>query len=206
MNFLTHKALGIAAAVPVLVVTAGDFRIFLEAYQRLHDRLGEGRVLAHDLDFLSYQRRRLVEDSVGDTDLAEVVGQSAEAQDLHGVGIEADMLAKLQRGARDPAGVAGGVGVLFLQRPMQGHDHVSVGLLLFELQLLDAVGHAVDAPRQAADLVPPAQPGATVQLAAGQVTGSGAHLHQRPGYPVGGVQCHQRCHRGQCQCHVEMFL
>ena len=74
---LAGEAVGIAAAVPALVLVPHRLRDVAEARQRLQDPLADDRVLAHQVPLGVVERPGLVQDRVGDADLPDVVEQRA---------------------------------------------------------------------------------------------------------------------------------
>ena len=82
------QPVGIAAAVPALVLVADDPRDRAHAGDRAQDPLADHGVLAHDLPLARVERAGLVEDLVGDPDLADVVKERGRADVLDLVLVE----------------------------------------------------------------------------------------------------------------------
>ena len=90
---LARELVGVAVAVHALVRRAHDRRHALERGRGLQDALADDRVAAHELPLGVVQRARLVEDRVGDGDLAHVVQLRRLAQVLELLGRQAEPLA-----------------------------------------------------------------------------------------------------------------
>ncbi len=69
---------GIAAAVPALVLVADDPRDHAHSGDRSQDALADHRVLSHDLPLGVVERAGLVQDRVGNANLADVVKQRGD--------------------------------------------------------------------------------------------------------------------------------
>ena len=79
-------AIGVARAVPALVVMAHDRPRSCEQVERLEQLVADLGVGFHDSALFLVQRARLQQDPVGDPDLADVVEDCAEAHGFHFVG------------------------------------------------------------------------------------------------------------------------
>src|SRR4051794_12482100 len=78
-DLLALQAVRVAAAVEALVLAADDASHRAEARDRSQDALADDRVGLHDLELVVGQLGGLVEDVVGDGDLADVVQQRGVA-------------------------------------------------------------------------------------------------------------------------------
>ena len=113
------EAVGVAAAVPALVLVAHDRREVPELRGAPQDPLADHGVLGHHAPLGVGQRPGLVEDLVRDRELADVVQQRAVAHLLEVGGREAEQ-ARDVRGQRDDLlGVLVGVVVAGLDRGRQ---------------------------------------------------------------------------------------
>src|SRR5207248_297129 len=81
-DVLAGEAVGVARAVPTLVAVADDRPDGLQPVDRSDDPLAELRVRLDDLPLGGSQAPRLGEHVARDTDLADVVEQSAELEVL----------------------------------------------------------------------------------------------------------------------------
>ena len=154
---LALQAVGVAAAVPALVVVADDGREVARHAQRVADALADLGVLAHDAELVVRQRAGLVEDVLGDADLADVVQQGAVGDALQLAVAQAHVGSQARRAIGQVAAVVLEPEVLGLDRVGQG-DHDVVRLLHApddlagpkgaaqasqELDLLEGLGHEV---------------------------------------------------------------
>ena len=125
---LAGEAVGVAAAVPALVLVADGGRDVAEPRQRAQDALADDRVLAHELPLVVVELAGLVQHVVGDADLADVV-QHRDGLDLgHRPRLEPEPVRDGDRQVADGVGVLAGVAVAGLERGRQrAHDGL-VGL------------------------------------------------------------------------------
>jgi hypothetical protein len=72
-DLLAREAVGVAAAVPALVVVADDQRRLVEEVDVAQDRGADLGVAGDAAELVARQRRRLEQDRVGHADLADVV-------------------------------------------------------------------------------------------------------------------------------------
>ena len=79
------QAVGVAAAVPALVLVADRAGDLFKAGHGHDDALADHRVLLHHFPLLVVELARLVQDLVGDSDLADVVQQRDVGDVLTGV-------------------------------------------------------------------------------------------------------------------------
>jgi len=101
------------------------------------------RVLLDDSALVRSQRARLSEDGVGDDDLPEVVEERPAPHLEPGGGIQLHARGDSVRVFRDPAAVAGGVGVPSVDGSRQSQDHVlGVLVLVREVFQHDERAHA----------------------------------------------------------------
>jgi len=77
---LARQAVGIAAAVPALVLVTHERAYAGEELDRREDLLPDHRVLLDRLSLLGGERAVLAEDRVRERDLADIVKHRAEAQ------------------------------------------------------------------------------------------------------------------------------
>ena len=125
-DLLAGDPVRVARAVPALVLVAHRPRDRSHPGNRAEDPLADHRMLAHDLPLAVVQRPLLVEDLVGDPDLADVVQErrGTHAGDLRG--IEGERLGDLGRQVDDGLGVIAGIAVALAQRGGERRDHVTV--------------------------------------------------------------------------------
>src|SRR6476620_1230772 len=135
-NRRARQAVGIALAVPALVLVADDASHGAKTRDGAQDALADRRVLAHDLPLTLGERTGLVEDLVGNPDLADVVKERRGAD-------TADLLAVQRQGLADPRGqvddalrVLTRVAVALLERRGECRDHVAMSELEHRLSLL----------------------------------------------------------------------
>src|ERR671923_108248 len=125
-NRLAGEAVGVAAAVHSLVARPRDLEDDRREPDAAEDVLRDDGVAPHHLPFLVGQRAGLVEDRLGDADLADVVEQRA---DLDRVEIRADVAEtarELHRDRGNPLGVLAGGAVLRLDAPRERGDRREV--------------------------------------------------------------------------------
>ena len=154
---LALQAVGIAGAVPALVVVADDGREVARHAQRVADALADLGVLAHDPELVLGQRPGLVQDVLGDADLADVVEQRAVGHALQLAVAQAHVGGQAGRAVGQVAAVVLEAEVLGLDRVGEGDDDV-VRLLHApddlarpigaaqagqQLDLLEGLGHEV---------------------------------------------------------------
>ena len=120
------QAVRIAAAVPALVARADDRHDPGESLDRGEDPLADDRVSPHQLPLLVVERRGLVEDRLGDPDLADVVEQRSELDRLEEVVAEAEPARHLDGEVRDLLRVHARVAVLRLERARERGQRLAV--------------------------------------------------------------------------------
>jgi len=110
-DLVSAQAVGITLAVEALVARAHDLGRTLKGRRGAEHALADQRVAAHEAPLLGFERTRLVEDRVGDRDLADVV-QLRRALDVveHRFG-HAHALADRSGESRDLTGVLVQLGV-----------------------------------------------------------------------------------------------
>ena len=96
------EAVGVAAAVEALVARAHELRDVGQRRRGGQDALADERVAAHERPLVLVQRPGLVEDRVGDGELADVVQLGALADRAHHVDVEPEPVARCARRARRP--------------------------------------------------------------------------------------------------------
>src|SRR5437899_2876562 len=72
-NLLATEMVGISAAVPVFVMAARDLPGAIEKWLGRKNFLARQSVLLHLDAFIRRERARLIEDSVGDLDLSDIM-------------------------------------------------------------------------------------------------------------------------------------
>ncbi len=107
---------GIATAVEALVMGVDDRDEIAERLDRREDRPAEGRVGLHDHPLLRGERGRLVENGVGNADLADVVQQRRELDPADLIRRELHLDRDDPRQGRDPGRVAPGVRIARVDR------------------------------------------------------------------------------------------
>ena len=128
-DVLAGEAGRVAAAVPALVVGAGDDLAHLhERRARAGEQVGaDRRVALHDLPLGVGERARLAEDRVGDRDLADVVHRARVAQDLGLFGIQAGCEREPVAQLAHPADVVAGLLVARLDGLAEPLDDLELG-------------------------------------------------------------------------------
>jgi hypothetical protein len=140
-DVLAGEPVRVAAAVPALVLVADRRGHVAQAGQRSQDPLADDRVLAHEHPLVGGQRTGLVEDLVGDADLADVV-QERDRLDLgHFARIEPESPGHRDRQRVDGVGVLARVAVAGLERRRQRADDGPVGLRRARALLLEVAQH-----------------------------------------------------------------
>ena len=125
------EPVGVAAAVPALVMGAHNVEALALQERDLGEHLlAEERVLLHARALVGRQRPRLLEDLVGDPDLADVVQEEAVfdasvARDEVGI----DHGHELERIAHDALGMIVGAGVLPLECSRERGNRLEIRLL-----------------------------------------------------------------------------
>ncbi len=136
------EAVRVAAPVPALVRRAhDDADVAQQAADLVEHPLALDRVRAHQRPLRVVQRPRLVDDRVGDDDLADVVQQRAQLGRLAHVLVDAEPLRDLHREPDDVLGVAPGVLVVLLEHVAQQQRRAAVGAP--ELERLGDAGLAL---------------------------------------------------------------
>ena len=116
---LAGQLVGVALAVHALVGRAHDRGDALERRRGLQDALADDRVAAHELPLGVVERAGLVEDRVGDGDLAHVVQLRRLAQVLELLGQQAEPLADRDGELRHAVDVGPERGMALRQRAQQ---------------------------------------------------------------------------------------
>ena len=140
-DLLAGDAVRVAAAVPALVLVADRVRHRGEAGQRPQDALADDGVLAHQLPLLGVEPAGLVEDLVGDPDLADVVEQRDRADLVGRAAVQAEAAGDRAGELVDLVGVAAGVAVARLEGGGQRADDGAVGVGRAALLALDVAQH-----------------------------------------------------------------
>ena len=81
-NLLAGQTVGVARAVPSLVVAAYGRPYLLQERKRLQQGVAHDRVCLDHGALVGGQRARLAQDHIGDADLPDVVQDGAELDDL----------------------------------------------------------------------------------------------------------------------------
>src|SRR2546429_682295 len=127
-DLLPEEPVGVAAAVPALVVGAHDAdSLALQERHASEHLLAEHGVRLHRAALRLRERSRLEQDLVGDADLADVVEQEADlrARALREHRIDAPR--QLERVVLDTLGVRAGADVLRLERRSESADGLAIG-------------------------------------------------------------------------------
>ncbi len=124
-----REAVGIAAAVVVLLVAEDDFGRAGEKGNLAQHVIAAGAVLAHDDLLFRGELAGLAQDVVGNGHLADVVQKSAARDDLDFVRRNAHGASQRDGVGGDALGVAFGFGVLRVERVAQGFKRDVVGVL-----------------------------------------------------------------------------
>ena len=101
------QAVRVAVAVPALVVVEHRGHRGVEPVEPADDPRAVLRVPLHDLELELRQAVRLREDCIGDADLADVVEEPREAQDVESLPLEPELLAECDRDPLHALRVAG---------------------------------------------------------------------------------------------------
>jgi taurine--2-oxoglutarate transaminase len=127
-DVLAAKSIGIARAIDILVMPAGDPSRDLEALALGEDLGSPHRVAPHDLPFVGSERSRLEQDPVRYVQLADVVEHRRPA-DVGGLlGVETCRPGQLLGHQLDSNDVVAGIGVLGLGAPGEGDHAVALAL------------------------------------------------------------------------------
>ena len=116
------QAVGIAAAVQALMMTADGRQHFAVANHGGQDALAHPRMAPDNAIFLRRQPGRLVQDGVGYADLADVVQHGGQAEMLALAAVQTEGGGEMQGEATHAPGVAGRVRIAFLDRAHQAGD------------------------------------------------------------------------------------
>ena len=125
-DVLPREAVGIAAAVPALVLRPHGGREVGERADRVDDPRADRRVLAHHVPLGGGQAAGLAQDRVGHADLADVVQQRDLADRGGVVGVHPQLGGDRQRELEHRLGVLGGV---VLTRVERGDQRLAGGRL-----------------------------------------------------------------------------
>jgi len=116
------QAVGVAAAVPALVLGPDHGREVRERVHRRDDPLADLGVAAHVVALALGEPARLAQDGVADADLADVVQEGGGLDVVEVARRHAGLARHAQRQADDRLGVLAGVAVAGFQRGEQGVD------------------------------------------------------------------------------------
>src|SRR5919109_163366 len=123
------EPVGIAAAVPALVVVADERDRRAEAAELADDRRAVDRVPLDRLELLRGQSRGLREDRVRHGELPDVVEERGVAEHVEALRRKPELLADRERDRLHALRVSGGIGVLGLDRGVQRLDRLERALL-----------------------------------------------------------------------------
>ena len=123
-DVLAAQAIGIAEAVPALVVVADGGNGVLERGDPRHDLGPAVHVLPHDRRLGAVERARLREDRVGHPDLPDVVEEGRRRERSELLGRKAELAADRERDAAYALRVTGRVRVAGLDRRVQRLDRL----------------------------------------------------------------------------------
>src|SRR5687767_6519312 len=137
-NGVAGQAVGVAAAVPALVLVAHDPRYAPESRDRPEDALADDRMLLHQDPLVVVEWTVLVQDRVRDADLADVVqqGRGLHAGDL--VRVQGERAGDPDGQLHDCLGVVAGVAVALEKGGRQADDGVAARVVLRAHVLLPA--------------------------------------------------------------------
>ncbi len=116
------EAVGVAGAVPALVLVLDElsgFAVHLQVFEQIE---ADDRVLLDELLFGVIEGAALIQDGVGDGDLADVVDAGGEADGLDLVFGQFHLAGDLFGEIGDLFGVFGGVGVMFMEHVDEGFE------------------------------------------------------------------------------------
>src|SRR5208283_5366978 len=157
-NLWPGKAVGIAAAVHVLVVELDAGEHVLELRHWAHDVGALGGVRFHDIELFGRKRAGLLQDAVVHANLADVMKEGGDAQLVQILGGKLEFLRDHRGILSHTAGVTPGIGVLFVdggREHADGADEQLAVLLRGFLEaldvLLDVAGHEVEGFGEFAD-------------------------------------------------------
>ncbi len=143
------EAVGVSAAVEFFMVLSGDASDVLEAVDAAEDLFGETGMTFDDGELLGGEFAGLVEDGVGDAELAEIVEQSGAVDALDARGSEAEFACDGDGGVGDADGVSegeGGFGIDDLGEGLADGVDAGVGERAFggRFAILDGLVEGVD--------------------------------------------------------------
>ena len=128
----TDQAVWIAAAIHALVVIEHSEELTLEVPSPPQDAHANFRVSFHHLPFRSVQRTVLVQDRIGDAELADVVEEAGAGKSSLLGCFHAQFPADLDAELGDPAIVSLGLTVLDLDCRHQGGDNLNIELFVID--------------------------------------------------------------------------
>src|SRR6266542_276084 len=129
---LPAQSIGIARAIDVLVMPAGDPTGDLEALALGQNLGAPHRMATHDRPFVGRQRPGLEQDPVGHMELADVV-EHRRPTDVSGpLGVQARGPGELLGNKLDPHDVVAGIGVLGLGAAREGNHPIALTLRDFD--------------------------------------------------------------------------
>ena len=138
--------IGVAAAVPALVLVAHDPGDAAQPGDRAQDALADDGVLLHQHPLVVVERPVLVQDRVGDADLADVVEEGgASRRAATSSGLSASACATRTVSSDDGLGVVAGVAVALEQGGGQADDRVAARVVL-GADVVEPVAHDDGAP------------------------------------------------------------
>ena len=150
-DLLCLQSLWVARTIPFLMVRKWDLKRLVQVFDGIEHFIGKLRMLAHDDPFLLGQLSGLVQDGIGDADLAHIVQQGTAPHLTDGFLFHPHGLCKLQGQLGYAAAVALGLPVAQIHgmRPafdgrLVGFQQSGVGFLQF-LALLEQLLIAVQA-------------------------------------------------------------
>ena len=156
-NVIALQPVRVPATIGTLVMQLDDGDMTREERHGTEDARAERRMQLDDVDFLHRQRRRLAEHFVRHANLADVVEQSAQANDLEVVGRQLQHAADADREDAHTLGMTGGIGVARVECGRQGTNGTHVGRLGLRLGCRHRSHQIVERRRQGVELT--ARPG-----------------------------------------------
>ena len=146
---LAGEAVGIAAAVPALVLGAHGGGEVRERADRADDLGADRRVLAHDVPLGTAQPAGLLQDRVGHADLADVVQQRHLADRGRVLGVHPELARDLERQLEHRLGMRSGVVLARVERRQQRLPRRRLDLFAAaQLRALGGVQPVARDPRQ----------------------------------------------------------
>src|SRR6185312_16437826 len=149
-DVLAGEALGIAFAVPALVVVADDRPTLPETPELGYDPGTLARVALHELELVLRQFRGLRQEYVRDGDLPDVMEQSGVAHGVEILGRDAELLCDRDGDSLDAYGVPRGVRILSLDGRVQALGGFEGALFEHAVGLAERRGALAEGGRLAA--------------------------------------------------------